>query len=186
MAGEFKNMKLLLTLSLLFAVSLTIFAQAKNERDKGIEFYRQGEYEKAIEILQESVKAENKDRLAWMYLGASFVKLKREDDAVKAFLKTNTVYDKNFPVYDKKLKITKKARVNYSNRAASNLTSGVVKLAVEFGADGKIGFVFPFQALPDGLTESSVKAAKAIKFEPAIQNGKPVTVVLNIEYSFSF
>jgi len=176
---------LLLTFILLFAFSLTAFAQTENERNKGVEFYRQGEYEKAIEILQNSVKLEEKDRLAWMYLGASFVKLKKDNDAVKAFQKTNVVYEKNLPVYDKKLKIIKKSVAAYNEKARRNQTSGTVKVAVEFGADGKIGFVFPFQTLPDGLTENVINAAKSIKFEPAVKDGKPVTVVTNLDYSFS-
>ena len=175
----------LLAFILFFVFSLTAFAQMENERDKGIEFYRQGEYEKAIEILQNSVKMEEKDRLAWMYLGASFVKLKKDNDAVKAFRKTNVVYKKNIPVYDREMKIIKKPGAKYSEEARRNQTSGTVEVAVEFGADGKIGFVFPFQTLPDGLTEIVVNAAKSIKFEPAVKNGKSVTVVRNLGYSFS-
>ncbi len=175
----------LLTFILLFVFSLTAFAQTENERDKGIEFYRQGEYEKAIEILQSSVKIEEKDRLAWLYLGASFVKLKKDNEAIKAFRKVSGVYKKNVPVYDKPLKIISKPAVGYTEAARRNQVSGNIKVAVEFGADGKIGFVFPFQDLPDGLTTNAINAAKSIKFESAVINEKPVTVISVIEYSFS-
>ena len=70
----------------LFIFSFTAYAQAEGSRDEGIEFYRQGEYEKAVQILQESVKVEKKDRLAWLYLGASFVKLKKDTEALRVCL----------------------------------------------------------------------------------------------------
>ncbi len=173
-----------LTLIFLFAFSFSGFAQTASERDKGIELYNQGEYEKAVEALQSSIKTEEKDRVAWTYLGASFVKLKKDDDAVKAFRKMDGVFGKNIPVYDKDLKITSKPHAGYNETARSNLTEGTVKIAVEFGANGKIGFAFPFQTLPDGLTEIGIKAAKSIKFKPAVQNGKPVTVVRMLAYKF--
>ena len=88
-------MKLLLLIFIsLFAFSFTAYAQAEGSRDEGIKFYRQGEYEKAAQILQESVKVEKKDRLAWLYLGASFVKLKKDNEALKAFRKISGVYKK--------------------------------------------------------------------------------------------
>ncbi len=89
------------------------------------------------------------------------------------------------PVYDKPLKIISKPAVGYTEAARRNKVEGNIKVAVEFGADGKIGFVFPFQDLPDGLTANVVNAAKSIKFESAVTNGKPVTTVSVIEYSFS-
>ena len=173
-----------LTLIFLFAFSFSVFAQTATERDKGMELYNQGEYEKAVEALQNSIKTDEKDRIAWTYLGASFVKLKKDDDALEAFRKMDGVFGKNIPVYDKNLKIKSRPRVEYNDTARNNSTVGTVKIAVEFGADGQIGFAFPFQTLPDGLTEIGIKAAKSIKFEPAVQNGKPVTVVRMIEYKF--
>lgn len=169
----------------LLVFSFTAYAQTATDRDKGIEVYRQGEYEKAAQILQESVKLEKKDRLAWLYLGASLVKLKKDSEAAKAFRKTNVVYKKNVPVYERPLKIISKPPVAYTEAARRNQVSGNIKVAVEFGADGKIGFAFPFQDLPDGLTANAINAAKSIKFEPAVKDGKSITVVSVIEYSFS-
>ena len=63
--------------------------------------------------------------------------------------------------------------------------TGEIKIAVEFRADGKLGFVFPFQTLQHGLTQNAVGAASSITFEPAIKNGKPVSVVSVITYGFS-
>jgi tetratricopeptide (TPR) repeat protein len=169
----------------LLSVSVA-FAQA--DRDEGIKLFEQGEYEKAEPILQAAVQANEKDRLGWIFLGAIYVKLKKETEAADAFRKAEGIRLKSPPVYslDKDLKITSKPRPSYTDAARKNRTKGIVKLAVEFRADGKIGFVFPFQSLPDGLTESVVEAARNIKFEPAIRDRKPVAVIRFVEYSFSF
>ena len=161
---------------------------AQSERDEGIELYRQDEYEKAARILQAAVQVNERDRLGWTYLGASFVKLKKDDEAAKAFRKADGIRSKNPPsyAYDKEVKITQRPRFNSTEEARRNGTEGTVKLAVEFRADGKIGFVFPFQTLPDGLTESAAHAARNIRFEPAVKDGKPVATVKFIEYSISF
>jgi tetratricopeptide (TPR) repeat protein len=176
---------LFLTFIAFFAFSFTTVAQEQTERDKAIELYRQGEYEKAIGILQNSVKTEEKDRLAWLYLGASYVKLKKNEEAVNAFRKTNVIYKENLPTYDKKLKIISKPLPVYTESARRNGVSGKIIVAIEFGSDGKIGFIFPFRELAKGLTEKAVDTAKAIKFEAAVKDGKPVTVISILEYEFT-
>ena len=176
---------LLFTIIALFTFSFTIPAQETSDRDKGIGLYRQGEYEKAVEAFLSSVKTEENDRLAWLYLGASYVRLKKETEAIEAFRKSSTVYGKNLPVYDKKLKIVSKSQPAYTNEARKRRASGKIAIAVEFGADGKLGFTFPLNQLPFGLTENAIKAANTIQFEPAVIDGKPVTVVMVLEYSFN-
>ena len=37
-----------------------------------------------------------------------------------------------------------------------------------------------------GLTERAIEAAKRIKFTPAMKDGKPVSVWMQLEYNFSF
>jgi outer membrane biosynthesis protein TonB len=39
--------------------------------------------------------------------------------------------------------------------------------------------------LPDGLTEEAIKALRQIRFRPATKNGTPVSVRMNIEFSFT-
>jgi len=36
-----------------------------------------------------------------------------------------------------------------------------------------------------GLDEEAVKAARKIKFQPATKDGKPVSIVKRVQYSFS-
>src|SRR5438046_7720747 len=59
---------------------------------------------------------------------------------------------------------------------------GTVTLRVEFLDFGEIGEVTVVKTLPGGLTEKAVAAARKIKFEPEKKDGKPVTVVRQIEY----
>lgn len=83
------------------------------------------------------------------------------------------------------LRILSKPRAIYTDAARTNLVQGTVNLRVTFLANGKIGNVAPINGLGYGLTEQAVNAAKAIRFEPAIRNGKPYTVSKIISYSFT-
>ena len=180
---RFFKLILILVLSLLFVSSIP----AQTNRDEGIKLYEQGEYEKAIQILQAITQTDKNDRLAWVYLGASYVKLKRDNEAAKAFRKADGIRQKT-PApenVNNEFKITHKPRVAYTETARRNQTQGTIKLVVEFGADGKIGFVFPFRELPDGLTENAIEAARSIKFKSAMKDGRAVTSIKFIEYSFS-
>jgi hypothetical protein len=44
--------------------------------------------------------------------------------------------------------------------------------------------VFAIKSLPHGLTESAMKAASAIEFEPAIRNSKPASQFITLVYEF--
>jgi len=58
-------------------------------------------------------------------------------------------------------------------------------LTVVFGADGRIRDIRTIHGLPNGLTETSIEAAQKIRFQPAFQNGKPVSVRATLEYNFA-
>lgn len=63
--------------------------------------------------------------------------------------------------------------------------TGTVTLAVRFLDSGKIGTIYIINGLPYGLTESAVEAAKNIKFKPARKDGKAVTTLKAVTYSFT-
>jgi tetratricopeptide (TPR) repeat protein len=177
--------KFTLSITLLFSASAA-FAQ-QTEREKGLELYHSGEYQKAIETLQRAVAADEKDQKAWLYLGMSQARAKNRSEAVKAFKKADKIADdenRSDPTVTN-LKITYKPRATYTDAARASQTQGTVKLAIEFGADGQIKAVVPFQTLLDGLTENCVAAAKGIKFEPAKKDGQPFSTIKIISYSFS-
>jgi hypothetical protein len=62
--------------------------------------------------------------------------------------------------------------------------SGRILVAVEFRSDGKIGFTFALAPSMNDLVSPSLEAARAIEFEPAVKNGKPVTVINLVEYGY--
>ena len=64
---------------------------------------------------------------------------------------------------------------------------GTVTLRAEFLANGNIGRIVPVKSLPiSNLTELAVAAAKRIKFEPKVIDGRIVNTVRVIEYSYSW
>ena len=83
------------------------------------------------------------------------------------------------------LKLLSKPIAAYTDSARSAGVSGVVRLLVGFSADGNVKHILIVKPLGFGLNEQAVRAARKIKFEPATKEGKPVSVVKQIEYSFS-
>ena len=81
--------------------------------------------------------------------------------------------------------IKSKPRASYTNEAREKGVSGFVRLRVIFGADKKVGKIEVVSGLSGGLTEQAIRAAKGIKFKPAIRDGVPVSVTKIVEYSFS-
>ena len=63
-------------------------------------------------------------------------------------------------------------------------TSGVVRLRLVLGADGKVKHILVVRGLPNGLTEASIRAARLIRFTPAVRDGRPVSTVVTVEYGF--
>lgn len=161
------------------------FALAQTESESGTERYEKGEYEKAIEFLLKRVEVNEKDGEAWRFLGRAYARTKNLKQARKAFNKAENFDDKDLnEIYDTPVRILSKRPPRYTEEARRAMTSGRIKVAVEFGADGKIKYIVPIRGLPNGLTESAVKAASEIKFEPAVRNGKTVAVIKFVEYSF--
>lgn len=83
------------------------------------------------------------------------------------------------------LKILSKPRAAYTEQARQENVQGTVLLRVTFLANGKIGGITPVSALPYGLTEQAIKAARELKFKPATRDGKPVTEQKPVQYSFT-
>jgi|ERR1043166_328422 TonB family protein len=85
---------------------------------------------------------------------------------------------------DSPLHLLEKPRANYTEAARQNVIIGVVILRVVFMSDGTIGTVEVAKALPFGLTEQAIVAAKRIRFEPKTNSGVPQSVVKTVEYRF--
>jgi TonB family protein len=72
----------------------------------------------------------------------------------------------------------------YTDEARAAKTHGDVRLRVVLAADGMVKNVFPIKSLAHGLTESAMKAARQIKFEPAVRNGQPASEFMTFVYEF--
>jgi len=72
----------------------------------------------------------------------------------------------------------------YTDEARKAKTHGDVRLRMVFAADGTVRNIFPIKALGHGLTDSAMKAARQIKFEPAIRNGQPASQFVTLVYEF--
>lgn len=83
------------------------------------------------------------------------------------------------------LKITSKPRASYTDRARMNSVQGTITIAVLFGASGRVEMLLVLKGLEPSLDRNAIAAAKQIKFEPQTKDGKPVSVVKTIQYSFS-
>jgi TonB family protein len=81
--------------------------------------------------------------------------------------------------------ITYREKAKYTEEARANKVEGTVILSVVFGADGQLSGIMVVRGLPLGLTEKAIEAARMTRFEPAMKDGRPVSVRGNIEFQFS-
>ena len=72
----------------------------------------------------------------------------------------------------------------YPDEARAAKAKGEVRLRLVLAADGTVKHIFPMKALPYGLTEAAMDAARQIKFTPAIRDGRPVSQFLTLSYEF--
>jgi len=172
-------------LPIAFVLLFVGFASAQTDREKGIEYYLKGDYKNAVETLQKTVTADDKDREAWLFLGAGLIGQNQSKEALKAFKKADKLKETDPTGDNRNVKFTAKPRPSYTDLAREKQIQGKVKLIIEFGADGKLKLISLFEALAGGLTEQSISAARKIKFDPATRNGKPVTTIRIVEYSFA-
>ena len=89
------------------------------------------------------------------------------------------------PPYTSRVVITYREKAQYTELARLNRVMGTVVLSALFGADGQISDIRVVRQLPDGLTEEAIKAMHKMRFRPATKNGQPVSVRMNIEFSFN-
>lgn len=82
--------------------------------------------------------------------------------------------------------VTRKARVKSKPEPeyARSGVYGVVVLRAVFSSSGKVTNIRVISGLPGGLTEAAIKAAQKIKFEPAIKDGRHVSMYIQLEYNF--
>jgi len=82
-------------------------------------------------------------------------------------------------------KVLSKPEPSYTSSAQDAGIAGTVILQAIFTSRGTVEHILILSYLPYGLTESAVAAAKKIKFVPAMKNGKPVSMFMQLEYNFN-
>ena len=97
----------------------------------------------------------------------------------------NIYYDEDDPEVTRKAVINEKPEAEYTEAARRNGTEGSVVLQLTLTSRGTVSVDHVVRGLPDGLTEKAVEAARRIKFTPAEMDGRPVSVVRNVEYVFA-
>lgn len=83
------------------------------------------------------------------------------------------------------LKVLAKPPARYTDRARQANIQGFIRIAVLFGATGRIEHLLVLKRLGHGLDEEAMAAARRIKFEPKQKDGTPVSTVKVLEYHFS-
>jgi tetratricopeptide (TPR) repeat protein len=82
-------------------------------------------------------------------------------------------------------KILYREKARYTDAASAAGVSGTVVLMVVFADDGVLKNILPLQGLSHGLTEECIKAARKIRFTPAMRDGKPISVYGSLEFTFT-
>jgi TonB family protein len=85
----------------------------------------------------------------------------------------------------KRAEILAKPEPGYTEEARRAGTSGVVRLRVVLGSDGKVKYPLVLQRLGYGLTEKAIEAAQRVRFRPATLAGQPVSQYVILEYGFN-
>ncbi len=82
-------------------------------------------------------------------------------------------------------KIITKPRASYTDSARQAGVQGTITIAAVFTSDAKISHVVVLKGLGHGLNEQALKATRSITFEPERENGKPISIVKMLQYSFT-
>ncbi|MFL6230513.1 MAG: energy transducer TonB [Pyrinomonadaceae bacterium] len=96
-------------------------------------------------------------------------------------------YNRVFPPKD----VTRKAIIGarpapaYTEAARKHEITGTIRIRMVLAANGKVNAVAALTRLPDGLTESAIRAAHHVKFIPALKDGRYVSQYVTIDYNFN-
>lgn len=85
-----------------------------------------------------------------------------------------------------RVKILQKSEPGYTERAHAAAIEGTVILRAVFSSNGTVEHILTLRSLPAGLTEVAIQAAKKIRFTPATRDGKPVSMIMELQYNFHF
>ena len=83
-----------------------------------------------------------------------------------------------------KARILAKREPQYTDEARRSGVRGTVVLRAILSKDGQVRNILVIRGLPSGLTWQAVEAARQVRFTPAMLDGKPVSMFVQMEYCF--
>ena len=84
-----------------------------------------------------------------------------------------------------KARVLEKGEPTYSESARKFGVQGTVILRAVFAKNGEVTNIHVTKKLPHGLTERAISAARAIRFTPAMKDGQPVSMWMELQYIFN-
>lgn len=78
-----------------------------------------------------------------------------------------------------------KEKATYTEEARRRGVQGTIVVMVVFSADGVVKYPLLLKSLGYGLDENVLRAVSKIRFTPATRDGKPVSVMGNLEFTFN-
>ena len=82
-------------------------------------------------------------------------------------------------------RVIAKPEPQYTEQARRDQITGTVVLRVVFSSGGQVTNIQAVRQLGGGLTEKAIAAARQIRFLPAMRNGQPVSMYMQLEYNFN-
>jgi TonB family protein len=122
----------------------------------------------------------------------ALLSLKKQDKTIEVFDGPGSFYETNpldlyrAPDLDSKVEIQSKPDPSYTAEAENERIKGTVVLRCVFTSKGTVTNFIVVQGLPGGLTEKAIEAARKIRFTPAMKDGRPVSMWMQLEYHFRF
>ncbi|HJP94733.1 MAG TPA: energy transducer TonB [Pyrinomonadaceae bacterium] len=118
------------------------------------------------------------------------IKLGDEVDGIKISGGPGTPLDTSNSIFmgkevEVKASLLTRPEPSYTKNARHNGIEGIVVLRVVFSKTGRVENIEVRSGLPYGLTEQAIKAAKEIRFIPAMKDGKYVSMWMQLEYDFN-
>ncbi|HBB96741.1 MAG TPA: hypothetical protein DC054_15285 [Blastocatellia bacterium] len=83
-----------------------------------------------------------------------------------------------------KARILEKAEPTYTESARKFGIEGTVVLRAVFSKNSEVTNLHVVSKLPHGLTQKAIDAARAIRFVPAMKDGQPVSMWMELQYNF--
>lgn len=117
----------------------------------------------------------------------ALLSLKKQDQSIEVFDGPGSFYETNpldvhrAPDLDSKIRIQSKPDPDYTGYERISLN---VILRCIFTSQGTVTNFIVVKGLSGGRTERAIEAARKIKFEPAMKDGKPVSMWMQLEYRF--